>query len=141
MRQWMFAAALPLALASATVIAGTPLPDAPHVVVQGEGEVSVAPDAAVVTMVVRHRAATPGEAKRVVDRAVNALLKAAPGFDVAGAGFYGLVEKLVGMLQVAALHRRDAFARKLPARGYRIGNDLLFAKGRTAANNRGEHGQ
>lgn len=83
MRQWMFAAALPLALASATVIAGTPLPDAPHVVVQGEGEVSVAPDAAVVTMVVRHRAATPGEAKRVVDRAVNALLKAATGFDVA----------------------------------------------------------
>jgi len=83
MRKWMFAAALPLALASAAAIAGTPLPDGPHVVVQGEGKVSVAPDAAVVTMVARHRAANPGEAKRVVDRAVDALLKAAPEFDVA----------------------------------------------------------
>lgn len=83
MRKWMFAAALPLALASAATIAGTPLPDGPHVVVQGEGKVSVAPDAAVVTMVARHRAANPGEAKRVVDRAVDALLKAAPEFDVA----------------------------------------------------------
>lgn len=83
MRKWMFAAALPLALASAAAIAGTPLPDGPHVVVQGEGKVSVAPDAAVVTMVARHRATTPGEAKRMVDRAVDALLKAASGFDIA----------------------------------------------------------
>ncbi|MBJ7573830.1 SIMPL domain-containing protein [Luteimonas sp. MC1828] len=72
-----------LSLLSATAVAGTPLPDAPHVVVQGEGLVSVAPDSATVTMVVRQRSADPGEAKRVVDRAVNALLKVAPGFDVA----------------------------------------------------------
>lgn len=42
----------------------------------------MAPDAAIVTMVARHRGPNPGEAKRVVDRAVDALLKAAPGFDV-----------------------------------------------------------
>ena len=60
MRKRMFATALPLALASAAALAGTPLPDGPHVVVQGEGKVSVVPDAAVVTMVARHRATTPG---------------------------------------------------------------------------------
>lgn len=81
MRQWMLAALL-LSLAPAA-IAGTPLPDAPHVVVQGEGEVSVAPDAAIISMVARHRASNPSEAKRMVDRAVDALLKVAPGFDVA----------------------------------------------------------
>ena len=80
MRRWMFAATLPLLLASTVAFAGTPLPDGPHVVVQGEGKVSVAPDAAIVTMVARHRAATPGDAKRTVDRAVDALLKVAPGF-------------------------------------------------------------
>lgn len=83
MRKWMFAAVLPLALASTAAIAGTPLPGGPHVVVQGEGEISITPDAAIVTMVARHRAASPGEAKRVVDSAVDALLKAAPAFDVA----------------------------------------------------------
>ena len=83
MRKRMFAAALPLVLASTLALAGTPLPDGPHVVVQGEGKVSVAPDSAIVTMVARHRAASTGEAKRAVDRAVDALLKAAPGFEVA----------------------------------------------------------
>ena len=81
MRTWMLAAVL--ALPSATAVAGTPLPDAPHVVVQGEGLVSVAPDSATVSMVARHRSADTGEAKRVVDRAVAALLKVAPGFDLA----------------------------------------------------------
>ncbi|MBB6599594.1 SIMPL domain-containing protein [Luteimonas sp. MC1825] len=81
MRPWLIAVILPLL--SAAALAGTPLPDAPHVVVQGEGLVSVAPDSATVAMVVRHRSADPAEAKRVVDRAVNALLKVAPGFDVA----------------------------------------------------------
>lgn len=80
MRTWMIAAAL--ALSPAAVVAGTPLPDAPHVVVQGEGLVSVAPDSATVSMVARHRSADAGEAKRVVDRAVAALLKVAPDFDV-----------------------------------------------------------
>lgn len=81
MRPWMLAAFF--MLLPATVLAGTPLPDAPHVVVQGEGLVSVAPDSATVSMVARHRSADAGEAKRVVDRAVDALLKLAPEFDVA----------------------------------------------------------
>lgn len=81
MRQWMLAALL--SLLSVAAFAGTPLPDAPHVVVQGEGLVSVAPDSATVSMVARHRSMDPGEAKRVVDRAVETLLKAAPGFDLA----------------------------------------------------------
>ncbi len=71
-----------LALCSATAFAGTPLPDAPHVVVQGEGLASAEPDSATITMVARHRSADAGEAKRVVDGAVNALLRIAPDFDV-----------------------------------------------------------
>jgi len=80
MRQWMIVAILSLFWADS--LAGTPLPDAPHVVVQGEGKVGVAPDSAIVSMLARHRASNPGEAKRVVDRAVDAILKAAPGFNV-----------------------------------------------------------
>ena len=53
MRTWMIAALLPLL--SAVALAGTPLPDTPHVVVHGEGLVSVAPDSATVTMVAHHR--------------------------------------------------------------------------------------
>lgn len=81
MRRWMLSTLSVLLPAAA--LAGTPLPDAPHVVVQGEGLVSVAPDSAIVSMVARHRAADAGDAKRVVDRAVEALLKLAPEFDVA----------------------------------------------------------
>src|SRR5690606_10086182 len=80
MRKRMITALLPLL--SAVAVAGTPLPDAPHVVVQGEGLVSVAPDSATVSMVARHRSANAGEAKRVVDRAVADLLKVAPDYDV-----------------------------------------------------------
>lgn len=69
-------------LFSAPTLAGTPLPDAPHVVVQGEGLVSVAPDSATVTMLARHRSGDAAEAKRVVDRAVEALLQAAPRFEL-----------------------------------------------------------
>lgn len=77
-----FLIAVLLSLASLAAHAGTPLPDAPHVVVRGEGLVSVAPDSATVAMLVRHRSTDASEAKRAVDRAVEALLKAAPGFDV-----------------------------------------------------------
>ena len=59
MRKRMITALLPLL--SAVAVAGTPLPDAPHVVVQGEGLVSVAPDSATVSMVARHRSADAGE--------------------------------------------------------------------------------
>src|SRR5690606_23719070 len=55
MRKWMSIALL--SLSSVAVSAGTPLPDAPHVVVHGEGKVSVVPDSATVTMVATHRSA------------------------------------------------------------------------------------
>lgn len=80
MRTWMLAALI--FLPSTAAVAGTPLPDTPHVVVQGEGLVSVAPDSAIVSMVARHRSADAGEAKRVVDRAVAALLKVAADFGI-----------------------------------------------------------
>ena len=80
MRKWMSIALL--SLPSVAALAGTPLPQGPHVVVQGEGKVSVAPDTAVVTMVATHRSSDAAQAKRVVDRAVNALLEIAPRFGV-----------------------------------------------------------
>ena len=80
MRTWMLAVFF--ALPSASVVAGSPLPDAPHVVVQGEGLVSVAPDSVTVSMIARHRSADAGEAKRLVDRAVTALLSIAPDFGI-----------------------------------------------------------
>src|SRR5690606_19910053 len=45
-------------------------------------KVSVTPDTAIVEMLVRHRAATPAEAKRVADDAVNALLAVAPSMGI-----------------------------------------------------------
>jgi len=94
MRHWMIAALLTLLPAAA--IAGTPLPDAPHLVVQGEGKASVAPDSVTVSMTASHRSASAAEAKQKVDRAVEALLRAAPGFDVspddASASDLGLYE-------------------------------------------------
>lgn len=80
MRKWTSIALL--SLSSVAAFAGTPLPEAPHVVVHGEGKVSVAPDTVIVTMVATHRSTDAAEAKRVVDRAVNALLDIAPRFDV-----------------------------------------------------------
>lgn len=80
MRTWL--AALLFPLFSAAALAGTPLPNAPHVVVQGEGQVSVAPDSATVTMVARHRSDDAAEAKRVVDIAVESLLLVAPQFGI-----------------------------------------------------------
>lgn len=80
MRKWTSIALL--LLSSVAAFAGTPLPEAPHVVVHGEGKVSVAPDTAIVTMVATHRSTNAAEAKRMVDRAVNALLDIAPQFDV-----------------------------------------------------------
>src|SRR5690606_32759791 len=71
-----------LTLSAAGASAGSPRPDGPHVLVHGGGKVSVAPDSAVVTRGASQRSADAAEAKRVVDRAVNALLEAAPRFKV-----------------------------------------------------------
>ncbi|MCF7221743.1 SIMPL domain-containing protein [Marilutibacter chinensis] len=64
-------------------VAGTPLPDAPHVVVTGKGEVSAKPDRVEVQFEFSDRAAQPLPAKQAVDAAVNRLLDRLGDFDVA----------------------------------------------------------
>lgn len=71
-----------LCLSLAAARAGTPLPDAPHIVVSGSGEVSVKPDAVTVTFEFRRLADAPLPAKQRVDAAVNRLLEGLPGFEV-----------------------------------------------------------
>ena len=56
--------------------AGTPLPDAPHVVANGEGRVSAKPDSAQVSLSVSARDADAAVVKRRVDDAVNGFLAA-----------------------------------------------------------------
>lgn len=56
--------------------AGTPLPDAPHVLANGEGRVSAKPDSAQVSLSVSARDADAAVVKRRVDDAVNGFLAA-----------------------------------------------------------------
>ncbi|KGM51133.1 hypothetical protein N792_12125 [Lysobacter concretionis Ko07 = DSM 16239] len=63
--------------------AGSPLPDGPHVVTSGEGKVTIAPDLATITLQVRHRDMAAATAKQRVDAAIEAFLRAAPGFGLA----------------------------------------------------------
>ena len=72
-------------LVCAPCLAGTPYPDTPHVVSNGEGEVVVAPDMATVTLTARYDNPNPAAAKQAVDRAINAMLKLAPQFGLATA--------------------------------------------------------
>lgn len=60
--------------------AGTPLPDAPHVVTQGEGKVTAKPDLARITVSAQYRNANGATAKQSVDRSIEAFLKIAPDF-------------------------------------------------------------
>lgn len=78
MRHFMLAALL----LSTPCLAGTALPDGPHVVASGDGKVTVAPDMATITLTAKNRNADASVAKRLVDQAVNALLKIAPGFGI-----------------------------------------------------------
>lgn len=78
-----FALALVWGLASGSALAGTPLPEAPHVVASGEGKVSVKPDSARVRFNFEQRAAQPLPAKQAVDAAVNRLLAALDGYGIA----------------------------------------------------------
>jgi uncharacterized protein len=61
-------------------LAGTPLPDAPHVVTSGEGKASAKPDLAHITLVSQYRNASAAVAKQSVDRGVDAFLALAPKF-------------------------------------------------------------
>lgn len=80
----LFAASL-LLLSCTTALAGTPLPDGPHIVVTGEGKLSTKPDSARVRFDFEQRATQPLPAKQAVDTAVNKLL--------ASLGTYGIEDK------------------------------------------------
>jgi uncharacterized protein len=76
MRPWLLATLL----FSAPVFAGTPFPDAPHVVATGNGEVTAAPDEATVVLSVDIHDPDAARAKQAVDRAINAVLALAPRY-------------------------------------------------------------
>ncbi len=72
-----------LLLACPVAFAGTPLPDAPHVVASGQGKVSTKPDTARVQFEFEQRAPRPLPAKHAVDTAVNRLLDGLDAYGVA----------------------------------------------------------
>jgi uncharacterized protein YggE len=76
MRIWLLAAVL----VSSSSFAGTPYPDAPHVVANGEGKVSVAPDEATIEITTEIHNPNAALAKQAVDRSGNAFLKVAPNY-------------------------------------------------------------
>lgn len=80
MRQFLLATLFALA---PTAFAGTPLPDAPHIVVAGQGKVTAKPDSARLSFEFESRAAQPLPAKKAVDQGVNRLLEALSGFGIA----------------------------------------------------------
>jgi uncharacterized protein YggE len=81
MRRQLFVA---LMLWSGIALAGTSLPDGPHVAVEGSAKQEVAPDSVEVTLLFAHRAGTSLAAKQAVDEAVNRYLDALKQFAIAG---------------------------------------------------------
>jgi uncharacterized protein len=73
-----------LLMLSWAATAGTPLPDGPHIVVSGEGKVSVKPDSARIVFRFEHRAEQALIAKQTIDKQVSALLEGASRFGIAG---------------------------------------------------------
>jgi len=73
---------LAVVLGSAQASAGTPLPDGPHVVVKGVGNVSRTPDVVSVSFRVQTRSPQPQGAKKIVDQAVAGLLAGAPAYGI-----------------------------------------------------------
>ncbi len=71
-----------MALLPCTAFAGTPLPDTPHIVVSGEGKVSVKPDSARIRFDFRQRAPQALPAKQAIDAAVNRLLAALDAYGI-----------------------------------------------------------
>ena len=84
MRGWRVLA-LSMGLWALPGLAGTPLPDGPHVVATGSGKVVVAPDMAEITVSSEVNDALPARAKQKVDAAVNAFLGALHQQGVVGA--------------------------------------------------------
>lgn len=77
--------ALMAALAVMPALAGTPLPEGPHVVASGQGKVVVAPDVAESSVSVETNTTQPAEAKQRVDAAINRFLAALHARGVADA--------------------------------------------------------
>jgi uncharacterized protein len=69
-------------LMTAPCFAGTPLPDAPHIVSNGEGKATAKPDLARITLSAQHRNPNAAVAKQSVDRGVEAFLELAPKFNL-----------------------------------------------------------
>lgn len=65
------------------VAAGTPLPDGPHIVVSGEGKISVKPDSARIVFSFEQRAQQALSAKQTIDKRVNDLLDGTSRFGIA----------------------------------------------------------
>lgn len=80
MRKVLFVA---LMLCGAAATAGTPLPDGPHVVVEGSANVEAKADSAKVVLLFSHRADTALAAKQAVDAAVNRYIDTLYQFDIA----------------------------------------------------------
>jgi uncharacterized protein YggE len=78
----MRAIVLALLLVPTLAVAGTPLPDGPHLVASGEGKTSVKPDSARVAFRFEQRAPSPLPAKQKVDASVNQLLDGLDRFDI-----------------------------------------------------------
>lgn len=79
MRKWMLIVAM---LCSANAWAGTPLPEGPHIVVDGLGEISAKPDQVRIAMTFEQRAPQPLLAKETVDKAVARYLQVLADFNV-----------------------------------------------------------
>lgn len=85
MHRMMRTALLAVLLVFGPVLAGTPLPDGPHVVVAGEAKVTAPPDLAKVRFDFLNRAATAPPTKQKVDAWVNTLLDDLARFSVGDA--------------------------------------------------------
>lgn len=79
MREYWLAAVL---FVSGSALAGTPLPDGPHVQVSGTGKVTTRPDSALIKFEFEYREPRPLPAKQRVDGAVNRLLAGLGAFSI-----------------------------------------------------------
>lgn len=134
-------------------LAGTALPDGPHVVASGQGKVTVAPDLATITLHAKYRHADAATAKRQVDQGIDAFLKIAPTFglgpaditasdlslseDIGDEGDHRVIKGFVANRQVTvklrALDRLGEFLDAAVAAGLNEVEDVSFESTRKEA--------